>query len=50
MIPDRLLNFLPWAIATLMIAAMTHLVSVLLMPALAPKDAYARLEIGRAHV
>ena len=50
MIPDRLLNFLPWAIATLMIAAMAHLVSVLLMPALAPKDAYARLEIGRAHV
>lgn len=43
MIPDRLLNFLPWALATLMIAAMVHLVSVLLMPALAPKDAYARL-------
>lgn len=43
MILDRLLNFLPWALATLMIAAMVHLISVLLMPALAPKDAYARL-------
>ena len=42
-ITDRLLDFLPWALATLMIAAMVHLVSVLLMPTLAPKDAYARL-------
>ena len=42
-ITDRVLDFLPWALATLMIAAMVHLVSVLLMPTLAPKDAYARL-------
>ena len=42
-IPDRYLDFIPWAIATLIIAAIVHIVSVLLMPAVAPRDAYARL-------
>ena len=42
-IPDRYLDYAPWAIATLLIAAIVHVVSVLLMPTLAPRDAFARL-------
>jgi len=42
-IPDRALDLLPWLIATLLVAAIVHIVSVLLMPALAPRDARARL-------
>jgi uncharacterized membrane protein len=42
-IPDRYLDYLPWAIATAMIAGIVHIVSVLLMPTLAPHDAFARL-------
>lgn len=42
-IPDRALDLLPWLIATLLVAAIVHIVSVLLMPALAPRDALARL-------
>lgn len=41
--PDRLLDYAPWALATLLIAAIVHLVSVLTMPVLAPNDAFARL-------
>lgn len=40
---DRLIDYLPWALATLLVAAIVHLVSVLTMPAMAPSDAYARL-------
>lgn len=40
---DRALDLLPWLIATLLVAAIVHIVSVLLMPALAPRDALARL-------
>ncbi len=42
-LPDRFFDFLPWAAATLLIAGIVHLVSVLLMPAVAPNTAYARV-------
>lgn len=41
--PDRFFDYLPWAAATLLVAGIVHIVSVLLMPAVAPRDAYARL-------
>ncbi len=40
---DRFFDFLPWAAATLFIAGIVHIVSVLLMPLVAPHDAYARV-------
>lgn len=40
---DRVIDILPWAAATLLIAGIVHIVSVLLMPAVAPDDAMARL-------
>jgi uncharacterized membrane protein len=43
---DRALDLLPWALAALLIAAIVHIVSVLLMPSVAPRDAYARLLEG----
>lgn len=47
-IPDRYLDAIPWAIATLLIAGVVHIVSVLLMPTVAPRDALARLaEVAR---
>jgi uncharacterized membrane protein len=45
---DRALDLLPWAIATLIVAGLVHIVSVLLMPAVAPRDALARLEAASA--
>lgn len=42
-IPDRYLDYLPLAAATLLIAGIVHIVSVLLMPTVAPRDAYARV-------
>ena len=42
-LPDRYFLYLPWVIATLLIAAIVHVVSILLMPTLAPRDAFARL-------
>ncbi|MEK4035626.1 DUF1254 domain-containing protein [Methylocystis sp. IM3] len=42
-LPDRFFDYLPWAAATLLIAGIVHLVSVLLMPAVAPNTAYARV-------
>lgn len=42
-IPDRFFDFAPWAAATLLIAGIVHLVSVLLMPAVAPRTAYVRV-------
>lgn len=42
-LPDRFLDYLPWAMATLLIAGIVHIVSVLLMPAVAPRTAYARV-------
>ncbi|MGJ0391979.1 MAG: DUF1254 domain-containing protein [Methylocystis sp.] len=42
-LPDRFFDFLPWAAATLFIAGIVHIVSVLLMPSVAPRDAYARV-------
>jgi uncharacterized membrane protein len=42
-IPDRYLDLAPWVIATLFIAGIVHVVSVLLMPSVAPRDALARL-------
>jgi uncharacterized membrane protein len=41
-LPDRFFDYLPWAAATLLVAGIVHIVSVLLMPTLAPRDAYAR--------
>jgi uncharacterized membrane protein len=40
---DHAVDLLPWAIAMCLIAAIVHLVTVLLIPAVAPRDAYARL-------
>ncbi|MCX7899793.1 MAG: hypothetical protein N2444_06905 [Methylocystis sp.] len=40
---DILLDYLPYAIAALLVAGVVHIVSVLLMPAVAPRDALARL-------
>lgn len=42
-LPDRFFDYLPWAAATLLIAGIVHVVSVLLMPAVAPRTAYARV-------
>ncbi len=41
--PDRILDFLPWAITAVLIGGIVHLVSILLMPVVAPNDAYHRL-------
>jgi uncharacterized membrane protein len=40
---DRQLDLVPWVVATLCVAGIVHIVSVLLMPRLAPNDALARL-------
>lgn len=42
-IQDRYLDLIPWALATILIAGIVHIVSVLLMPTVAPRDAFARL-------
>lgn len=42
-IPDRYLDLLPWLLATLLVAGIVHIVSVLLMPTVAPRDALGRL-------
>jgi uncharacterized membrane protein len=42
-LPDRFFDYLPWVAATLLIAGVVHIVSVLLMPAVAPRAAYARV-------
>lgn len=42
-LPDRFFDYLPWAAGTLLVAGIVHIVSVLLMPTLAPRDAYARM-------
>lgn len=39
---DSLFDALPWIAATLFVAGIVHIVSVLLMPEVAPHDAYAR--------
>ena len=41
---DRLLGWLPWLLATIVIAGIVHVVSILAMPVLATEDAYARIE------
>lgn len=47
--PDRYLEFVPWATATLLVAGFVHIVSVLLLPGLAPRAALIRLtEVARA--
>lgn len=40
---DSLLDALPWIVATAFVAGIVHIVSVLLMPEVAPRDAFARL-------
>ncbi len=48
-ISDRHLDLAPWIIATVLVAAIVHLVSVLLMPQVAPRDALARFsELAKA--
>jgi uncharacterized membrane protein len=42
-IPDRYLDLAPWVIGTLFVAGIVHIVSVLLMPNVAPRDALVRL-------
>lgn len=46
---DRLLHALPWFVATLLVAGIVHIVSVLLMPAVAPNDAFTRLSVATRH-
>ncbi len=40
---DAIVGFVPWVLATIAIAGVTHIVSILAMPRLAPKDSYARV-------
>ena len=40
---DRLVSVSPWIVASFILAGIVHFVSVLAMPLLAPRDAYARL-------
>jgi uncharacterized membrane protein len=40
---EGLFNTAPWALAVIVIAGITHLASILAMPRLAPKDAFARM-------
>jgi uncharacterized membrane protein len=49
-LPDRIFDYLPWAAAMLLVAGVVHIVSVLLMPAVAPRTAYARVldAVGKA--
>lgn len=42
-LPDRSIDLAPLVIAALLIAGIVHIVSILLMPAVAPRDALARL-------
>lgn len=41
---ERLLDILPWALATFCVAGSVHIISVLLMPEVAPRNAFARLQ------
>jgi len=45
---DRLYDSLPWAAAAVLLALTVHLVSVLLMPVVAPRDAFGRLRQAEA--
>ena len=40
---DSVTGFVPWLLATLAIAGVTHIVSILAMPRLAPRDSFARI-------
>jgi len=40
---DKILDLLPWSVAALLLAGVVHILSILLMPSLAPSDAYHRL-------
>jgi uncharacterized membrane protein len=40
---DRFLDWLPWLLATVCVAGSVHIVSILLMPEVAPRNAFARL-------
>ncbi|WP_003610346.1 MULTISPECIES: DUF1254 domain-containing protein [Methylosinus] len=40
---DRLLDWLPWTLATICVAGSVHIISILLMPEVAPRNAFARL-------
>jgi uncharacterized membrane protein len=40
---DRFLDWLPWLLATACVAGSVHIISILLMPEVAPRNAFARL-------
>lgn len=40
---DRLLDWTPWLLATVCVAGAVHIISILLMPEIAPRNAFARL-------
>jgi uncharacterized membrane protein len=40
---DRLLDWAPWLLATVCVAGSVHIISILLMPEVAPRNAFARL-------
>jgi uncharacterized membrane protein len=40
---DRFLDWLPWLLATVCVAGSVHIISILLMPEVAPRNAFARL-------
>ena len=40
---ERLLGVLPWALAIVVLAGITHIVSILIMPRVAPRDSFARV-------
>ena len=41
--PDRLLGWLPWLAATIIVAGIVHIMSILIMPRLASEDSFTRL-------
>ncbi len=47
-IRSRLIDLIPWAIGTIFVAGVVHIVSIVLMPAVAPRDALARLSEAAA--
>ena len=40
---SRLINALPWVLATVLVAGLTHFVAILILPKVATRDAYDRL-------
>jgi uncharacterized membrane protein len=49
-VSEHSLGTLPWIVATVLVAGIVHIVSVLLMPEVAPHDAYARFSAAARSV